>query len=189
MSDSEDAVDDIVEDPPFESAQATGVDLTENVQATSAHHEVNRFPSRRIFSKHGAYPCTVCKTNPSKYKFRCCRFGYCSTECFSKHKESECSVVQHEDRPFIKRRCLNPLADLDIPEEDLIPKETLEALKSNKKITEYFADPKLRKIICKIDSAKDRALALERQMLIDPDFSTVVMSMAQAIGLDVSDSI
>ena len=74
--------------------------------------ETKRYAAKRIFGRHGAYPCEVCKLNPSKYKFRCCRFGYCSTDCFKKHSEAgSCSnqsnMSTNVDRPTFKRRATN----------------------------------------------------------------------------------
>ena len=80
----------------------------EEAQPVQASH---RYPSKRIFGRHGAYPCTVCKTNPSKYKFTCCRFGYCSIECFREHsKPGVCNApatTSIADRPIFKRRATN----------------------------------------------------------------------------------
>jgi hypothetical protein len=146
---------------------------------------VNRFPSKRIFGRHGAYPCAVCKVNPSKYKFKCCRFGYCSTACFKDHSQpgvcTAPSFYNPADRPVFKRRPTNPLADLDIPEADLLSKVTLSSLKDNKLIRDYLANPKLRRLLTKIDNSRDRHAALEKQMLIDPEFSKVVDVFASAI--------
>lgn len=80
----------------------------DGTQSVPAAH---RYPSKRIFGRHGAYPCTVCKTNPSKYKFTCCRFGYCSIECFREHaKPGVCTApapLPVTDRPVFKRRSTN----------------------------------------------------------------------------------
>lgn len=76
---------------------------------------------------------------------------------------------------------LQPLLDLDIPEGDLLSSETLSSLRSNKQVLDYVANPKLRRILVKIDNARDRHACLERQMLIDPEFSKVVDVIASAI--------
>jgi hypothetical protein len=129
------------------------------------------FPSRRLFSKSGeSLPCIVCKIAPSKYRFKCCRFGYCSTGCFSAHTSCE----TREERPFVRRRYIDPLADLELPEEDIVPKELLEKLIEDKRVKEFLENPKLREILFKIDSCKDRHSALERFMDGDPAFLQVM---------------
>ena len=146
----------------------------------------HKFPSKRIFGRHGAYPCTVCKVASSKYKFTCCRFGYCSIECFREHaKPGACTAptfVPTAERPVFKRRPTNPLLDLDIAEGDLVTKDVLNGLRNNKQIRDYASNPKLRRIFSKIDNSRDRNATLERQMLIDPEFRKVVDVIASSIG-------
>ena len=193
MSDAEDlcsSVSDLEEETKPDSEVNQGPTDHQEELAPSSEQIVSssstpRFPSRRIFSKHGAFPCHICNTEPSKYKFRCCRFGYCSSACYAKHQaEGNCqpSATNDHQEPLLKKRSLNPLEMLDIPEEDIIPDDKLEALRTNKDILGFLSHAKLRKIIARIDSSRDRISALERQMQIDPEFARVAVAFAEAVG-------
>lgn len=142
---------------------------------------VVKYPSKRLTSRTGqALSCAVCRSNPSKYKFKCCLFGFCSAACFKAHGDCQQPVVR-STLSAVRSRYIDPFADLDILPEDILTKEQLEKLSSDPAVLSLLQHPKLRKVISRIDSCRDRHSALERQMQNDAAFVQVVHAIANAI--------
>ncbi len=145
--------------------------------------EMPKFPSKRLQSKNGqALPCVVCKTNPSKYKFKCCLFGYCSATCFKDH--SVCTPVTRE--LIVRKRFMDPFEHLEIPSEDILSNDQLESLRQDHTVRSFLEHPKVRRIIQRIDSTRDRHAALERHMQTDSSFLAVVNAVAKAVGASLA---
>jgi hypothetical protein len=89
--------------------------------------------------------------------------------------------------PAPKRaRFIDPFADLDMPPEDVVTKDNLEKLRSDVALRGFLDHPKVRKILLRIDSARDRHAALERHMQTDAAFAQVIHAIAQAIDAPLS---
>lgn len=145
--------------------------------------EQQKYPSRRLTSRSGqSLPCFICKSNPSKYKFKCCLFGYCSVACFKIH--ADCSAASADPAP--RRRFIDPFADLDMPPEDVVSQSQLARLRVDADVRKFLEHPKVRKLLLRIDSARDRHAALERCMQTDAAFATVVAAIAKVVGADLT---
>lgn len=103
--------------------------------------------------------CVECKNNPSKYKCPMCKAGYCCVNCFKIHKTHCPGKIQENQKN-------NQQEVKEIP--------SFEVFRSNEKILKALGDPRLQKIISRIDSAEDREADLVKELNINPDFKEFV---------------
>ena len=109
--------------------------------------------------------CSVCGTNQSSYKCPKCKQPYCCLNCFKIHKEScEKQININDQNDEIQTKT----------NENNIEISPFEIFRSHPEIINALSDPRLQKIIKRIDSAKDRETELEKELYINPDFKDFV---------------
>lgn len=110
--------------------------------------------------------CIECKNNPSKYKCPKCRAGYCCVNCFKIHKT-------HCPGNVVETKTVEAEPVAEIP--------PFELFRSNKKIIDALGDPRLQKIIKRIDSAEDRESDLVKELNINPEFKEFVDNLLDSM--------
>lgn len=112
--------------------------------------------------------CEVCLSNKHKYKCPCCMIKYCSVACFKQHKNNsacESKTVQSDCITTTNSKVLqnaNNCGELD--SKDVVPKEALEKLGSNKHLRDLLVNPHLRDILLEVDTAADVEKAIDMAM-------------------------
>ncbi|KAF9688464.1 hypothetical protein SADUNF_Sadunf02G0199800 [Salix dunnii] len=128
------------------------------------------------------HKCQVCNEAESKYKCPSCRVPYCSLVCFTKHKETPCTIpVSVEEKP---------VADLQVVERrpirvdetgEVLLKLQLESIASSSEIRNDLMDESLQKLILKIDCSTDPESELDAAMGVDV-FRIFTDKILSAIG-------
>lgn len=103
--------------------------------------------------------CSVCHQNKSPYKCPQCNEPYCCLNCYKIHK-TICRGVK------INETQKNDDMNITIP--------PFELFRSNKEIINALGDPRLQKIITRIDSSENREDDLIKEMDINPEFKYFV---------------
>ncbi|KAK8880856.1 hypothetical protein M9Y10_003554 [Tritrichomonas musculus] len=114
--------------------------------------------------------CSVCGQNKSSYRCPKCKMPYCCLNCYKIHK-NVCPGVIDDEKPQNDARN-NQQEEISIP--------PFELFRSNPEIIRALGDPRLQKIISRIDSAKDRENELVNEMEINPDFNYFVEQLLKS---------
>jgi hypothetical protein len=93
--------------------------------------------------------CVVCGEKEGKYKCPKCHKLYCSVQCSKKHKEN-CVVVEKKEE--------------NIPQEDI--SSPFEKFRKIPEVYKPLGDPRLQKVIKRIDSATNREKELINELKI-----------------------
>lgn len=113
----------------------------------------------------------------------------CSVACNKKHKETPCERPAPPELPHYHPAPLEALAkngENDVNDDDekelQLTDAQLGALDSHDEVQHKFRDRRIKVILRRIDSAKDRAKALEREMK-DSAFLEFCDDILEAIGV------
>ena len=125
--------------------------------------------------------CLVCQSPDAKYRFKCCRKLFCSTNCFGEH--TGCEIVQIP-KPFVPERRFirSDNFDLNLADEEIISDEVLEKLAGDSAVIDVLRDPLLHRILIRLDNARDRRKAFSTLCESSPLFLELVERVSTAVG-------
>lgn len=102
----------------------------------------------------------------SKYKCPRCRVPYCSKECYSLHKQTNCERKRSTKfEPLVKHPPRNFL--LDDEDEIILSDNELDQMRLNPNISRILQNSQLRKVLTEIDHSDNRLGALRSILMQD----------------------
>ena len=115
-----------------------------------------------------------------RYRFRCCRKGFCSPQCFSKHEE--CLVEDNKHLADVQissnRRVRVDNFDLDLEESENVSDDTYAMISSDESVRAMLADPVLQKLLLKLDNSRDRRYTFSKMYDSNDLFRSFVDTIA-----------
>lgn len=107
----------------------------------------------------------------------------CSLACNTVHKQQPCHAPAPKILPLYRPKPHPKNEDDDESVESrLLSQEKLERLHTHAEVARKFRDDRMKQILRRIDSANDRASALEREME-DPEFLEFCDDVLEALGV------
>jgi hypothetical protein len=123
--------------------------------------------------------CVVCRTETNKYKCPKCRKFYCSVACCKVHKESceegdTSQPAKDSDREDDEHQAATPTPLSGV---DVLTSKQIDKLKSDPYMKRILGSKRLQEHIRAIDSAEDRAGALQKRRKLNREFHDFVQKM------------
>ena len=129
--------------------------------------------------------CLICESGGASYKFRCCKRGFCSSSCFSKH--TECDSPKDEKPFFPERKFIRHSSyDLNLSEDEIISDEVFEKITANSDISSFLSDPLIQRILVRLDMSKNRRDVFAKLSETSPAFVQLLEMIGSAIGLEAT---
>ena len=104
--------------------------------------------------------CCVCMVNKASYKCSKCKLPYCCYNCYKIH-QGTCTGTKSTQAN-------------ETQESDNVEVSPFELFRSHKKIIDALGDPRLQRIITRIDSSEDREKELVKELEVNPEFKDFV---------------
>lgn len=111
-----------------------------------------------------AKSCEVCLSNQHKNKCPCCLTKYCSVACFKVHKDSNICKSKSVQAGSNSKVLQNVDIDEERDSEDVVPKQVLERLGTNKHLRDLLVNPHLRDILLEVDTSTDVQKVIDMAM-------------------------
>lgn len=103
----------------------------------------------------------MCEGSDAKYRFKCCRVLFCSSECFRVH--GDCStVLENQSQKHLMRPIRRANFDLNLSEDEIMSDDLLSNIASDPSLAGILLDHDLRTILFRIDNARDRRKAFAK---------------------------
>ncbi len=103
----------------------------------------------------------MCEGLDAKYRFKCCRVLFCSSDCFRMH--GDCSIVlENQSQKHLMRPIRRENFDLNLSEDEIISDDLLSNIASYPPLAGLLLDHDLRMVLVRIDNARDRRKAFSK---------------------------